>query len=37
MICSALSYALLRLAKAIDPDPKTDRPVVTLSGRTESA
>ncbi|MBM1218878.1 multidrug effflux MFS transporter [Ponticoccus sp. SC2-23] len=37
MTCSALAYAFLRVAKAIDPDPKTDRPVVTLASRTESA
>ena len=36
MTCSGLAYLLLRLAKAIDPGPKIDRPVVTLSSRTES-
>lgn len=37
MICSGTAYASLRLAKVIDPNPRTDRPVVTLSTRTESA
>lgn len=37
LVCSSLCYLLLRLAKAMDPNPRTDRPVVTLSARTESA